>query len=93
MIAVLGGTDNIGLGFHILSDNPATYINIGAVITAAINFIIIAAVVYFVLIVPVNAAKARLVKQPEAEKAITDVDLLTEIRDLLAADRGTNRTS
>jgi large conductance mechanosensitive channel len=92
LIASVGGDQEFGFGFQI-TDSTATFVNVGAVITAAINFFIVAAVVYFVLIVPVNAAKARLVKQPEAEKTLTDVDLLTEIRDLLASDIGTQGVS
>ncbi|MBC7590138.1 MAG: MscL family protein, partial [Salinibacterium sp.] len=62
----------------------------GAVIAAVINFLIVALVVYFALIVPVNVLK----KRAEARKAvgeivveepiITEIDLLVEIRDLLA---------
>ena len=62
----------------------------GAVIAAVINFLIVALVVYFALIVPVNVLK----KHAEARKAageivveepiITEIDLLVEIRDLLA---------
>ncbi|QNG17824.1 large conductance mechanosensitive channel protein MscL [Rhodococcus triatomae] len=81
LIAVLGGDNEMGWGFQILGDNPATFVNIGAVITAAVNFVIIAAVVYFVLIVPANAAKKRFTKP--SEKAVSDTDLLTEIRDIL----------
>ena len=64
-------------------------IDIGAVITAAINFLIVAAVVYFVIIMPMNKLKERLAKQKAADEAneVTDVELLTEIRDLLATKR------
>ncbi|MDQ1181297.1 large-conductance mechanosensitive channel [Rhodococcus sp. SORGH_AS 301] len=59
--------------------------NIGAVITAVINFVIIAAVVYFVLILPVNTAKNRFATKKE--KALSDQDILIQIRDLLAEGR------
>ena len=49
LVAAVGGSNELGWGVKILSSNDATFINIGAVITAIINFIIIAAVVYFVL--------------------------------------------
>ncbi|MFD4291692.1 large conductance mechanosensitive channel protein MscL [Rhodococcus sp. NPDC058505] len=88
IIATLGGSNELGFGFQ-LTDSPETFVNIGAVITAAINFVIIAAVVYFVLIVPYNHAKERFMT--EDEKQATDIELLTEIRDLLA-DRSTERT-
>lgn len=89
LIAALGGSDVSGLGFHILADNPATFLDFGAVITAAINFLLIAAVVYFVIVAPMNKlnelmAAKRGISQDEEDPAPTDVELLTEIRDLLS---------
>ncbi|MGW0041574.1 large conductance mechanosensitive channel protein MscL [Rhodococcus sp. NPDC003348] len=84
LIAALGGSQEMGFGFQI-TDSPETFVNIGAVISAAINFVIIAAVVYFVLIVPYNHAKERFMTKEE--KTATDIELLTEIRDLLADRR------
>ena len=63
----------------------------GAVIGALINFLVIAAVVYFVLVLPVNnLLKRTFARQKAAEPAPvdvppTDVELLSEIRDLLRA--------
>ena len=82
LVAAVGGSNELGWGVRILSDNDATFINIGAVVTAIINFIIIASVVYFVLILPVNTAKKRFVSQPAKE--LSDVDVLVQIRDMLA---------
>ncbi|MGV8873913.1 MAG: large conductance mechanosensitive channel protein MscL [Rhodococcus sp. (in: high G+C Gram-positive bacteria)] len=82
LVAAVGGSNELGWGTRILSDNDATFINIGAVVTAIINFVIIAAVVYFVLILPVNTAKKRFVSK--AEKELSDVDVLVQIRDILA---------
>ncbi|MDK8113325.1 large conductance mechanosensitive channel protein MscL, partial [Streptococcus oralis] len=45
LIASVGGADYSGLGFHIISGNDATFLDFGALITAAINFLLIAAVV------------------------------------------------
>jgi len=63
----------------------------GAVIGALINFVVIAAVVYFALVVPITTlkkrAEARRAADEPAESAdapLTELDLLTEIRDLLA---------
>ena len=83
LIAAVGGANDLGWGLPDLSDNPATFINIGAVITAVINFVIIAAVVYFILIVPANAAKKRFITEPGDKKA-SEADLLIQIRDILA---------
>ncbi|QUQ69318.1 large conductance mechanosensitive channel protein MscL [Kutzneria sp. CA-103260] len=61
----------------------------GLFITAVINFVIIAAVVYFLIVVPVQRITNRFKKPEEAKPAgPTDIELLTEIRDLLRAQQG-----
>lgn len=57
------------------------FIDLNAVLSAAINFIIVAAVLYFVIIVPYKKLKERDSKVEEEE---TELTLLTQIRDLLA---------
>ncbi|HEX5561842.1 MAG TPA: large conductance mechanosensitive channel protein MscL [Nocardioidaceae bacterium] len=57
---------------------------VGAFITAAIAFLILAAVVYFFVVTPYNALQARMSRGEEAAPAAPDIALLTEIRDLLA---------
>jgi large conductance mechanosensitive channel len=60
------------------------FINIGAIITAFITFLITAAVVYFVFIGPMKSITARRAAKKVAVKADpTEVDLLVQIRDLL----------
>ena len=87
IINSLGSAEVDGLGFQI-TDNKNTLVDFGAVITAAINFLIIAAVVYFLIVMPLNklteAAKRRHGVDPEAP-APTSEELLAEIRDLLEA--------
>ncbi|WP_067886291.1 large conductance mechanosensitive channel protein MscL [Nocardia vaccinii] len=80
LIEIFGGTGELGLGFRIIADKPATYVALGPIITAAINFVIIAAVVYFFLVLPA----ARVKKRWGMADAQTEVELLAEIRDLLA---------
>ncbi|MFC4223006.1 large conductance mechanosensitive channel protein MscL [Lysinibacter cavernae] len=62
-------------------------LSFGAVIGAALNFVIIAAVVYFVFVLPMNTLRERSAKkgEPEATLAETEQELLVEIRDLLKA--------
>lgn len=56
-------------------------IDLNVLLSAAINFILVAAVVYFLVVVPYN----RLRKRGEVEQAQdTELSLLTEIRDLLS---------
>ena len=64
-------------------------VSVGGFLTALIAFVIIAAVVYFFVVTPYEAAKARLYppSTPTDEAPAADVALLTEIRDLLAARR------
>ena len=62
----------------------------GAVIAAVLQFLLVAIVVYFALIVPINFLKKRAFKAKEEgtaeEPAVpNEVDLLVEIRDLLKA--------
>lgn len=59
----------------------------GAVLTAIINFLLIAAAVYFLVVVPMNKLAERKGAQDE-EETPEDVALLSEIRDLLANPRG-----
>ncbi|MCU0301376.1 MAG: large conductance mechanosensitive channel protein MscL [Candidatus Nanopelagicales bacterium] len=86
-VAALGGDNAIGLGFQI-TDNPNTFVNVGAVISALITFLLTMLVVYFVFVVPMNKARSLSRKEPEAEDVPDDVLLLREIRDLLANQRG-----
>ncbi|MDO5373433.1 MAG: large conductance mechanosensitive channel protein MscL [Corynebacterium glutamicum] len=87
LIASVGSTEVEGLGFHIRAGNAATFVDFGAVITAAINFLIIAAIVYFVLVAPMNKLSETLAKRKDVEEdetpASIEAELLTEIRDLL----------
>ena len=85
IIASLGGVDAEGLGFRVLGDNPNTFIDVGGFINAVITFIITAAVVYFVFVVPSKRLLERLQRgeEPEPEGPSEDVLLLREIRDAL----------
>ena len=63
-------------------------LGIGAVIQAIINFLAIAAVVYFTLVLPMNKlAERRARGQVPADVPPTQEELLAEIRDLLAAQK------
>ena len=57
---------------------------VGAFLTALVSFLILAAVVYFFVVKPYEAARTRFVKQEEDAAPPEDVQLLKEIRDLLA---------
>ena len=53
-------------------------IEFGAVLGALLNFVIVAAVVYFVFVLPMNK-----MRKPAPESGPTQEELLAEIRDLL----------
>jgi large conductance mechanosensitive channel len=87
LISTIGGTDAAkGLGYQIFANNDATFLDFGGVINAAINFVLVAAVVYFVIVLPVKHVQERRKRGQEPGPAEpTDVELLIEIRDLLRA--------
>ncbi|WP_308282900.1 large conductance mechanosensitive channel protein MscL [Pseudonocardia nigra] len=77
-----------GFGIQLVAGKESTYIDVAAVISAAVNFLIVAAVVYFLIVLPLNSLKERRKRGEEAGPAEpTDVELLAEIRDLLRAQQ------
>ncbi|WP_181721523.1 large conductance mechanosensitive channel protein MscL [Nocardia gipuzkoensis] len=82
LLAVFGSTHELGLGVQLISSKPATFIAVGPIITAVVDFAMVAAVLYFVLMLPMKTIKNRFGTPKAAEP--TDIELLTEIRDLLA---------
>jgi len=94
VIAAAGSSELGAFGFSLRDATPqlqrATLIDVGAIITALINFLIVAAVVYFIFVAPVNKLMERRKRGEEApvESTPEDVLLLQEIRDLLRARNG-----
>ncbi|MFT4188913.1 MAG: large conductance mechanosensitive channel protein MscL [Aeromicrobium sp.] len=86
LLATIGGSDAAdGLGFRILEDNAATFVNVGGFINAVITFVLTAAVVYFVIVVPMAKLNElrKSGQEPEPENVSEDIELLREIRDAL----------
>ena len=77
--AIFGKPDLSSVGTFTI--NGANF-SIGLVLTPIINFVIVAAVVYFVIVVPMNKMRARYVVEEEAAEA-EEITLLREIRDSL----------
>ncbi|MDK8478847.1 large conductance mechanosensitive channel protein MscL [Corynebacterium pseudodiphtheriticum] len=99
LIASFGSADVSGLGFHVNPNNEATFLDFGAVITAVINFFIVASIVYFLIIMPINKLeKARKRSlgigsdddNDDKDPSATTEELLAEIRDLLRDHTPTN---
>ncbi|HEY0890350.1 MAG TPA: MscL family protein [Nocardioides sp.] len=82
LVGKAGGTPDF-------SDWNPKGISVGAWLTAVIAFLILAAVVYFFIVVPYTKAKERYFPATNEPGTPEDVALLTEIRDLLAAQRPT----
>lgn len=78
LIGKAGGTPNF-------SGYTPGGVHVGIFITALVAFIILAAVVYFFVVVPYTRAKDRFFPTPPAAEGATTEALLAEIRDLLAA--------
>jgi len=90
LLAAIGGADNVGLGFTIRRGNENTFVDLGGLIAALLNFLIVAAAVYFLIVMPISKLqelrKRGQVDEPEPLDQGTV--LLQEIRDLLAAQAG-----
>ena len=68
-------------------EHPISPIKVGAVLNAVLQFLITAAAVYFLIVLPLNALARRRARgqEPEPTAPAEDVVVLREIRDLLAA--------
>ncbi|MDO5699714.1 MAG: large conductance mechanosensitive channel protein MscL [Dermatophilus congolensis] len=87
LINAVGAPESKGLGFPIRPDNvDATFINFSTIINALVVFLLTAAVVYFVFVLPMNKLAERRNRgiEPEPEAVPEDIALLREIRDQLA---------
>ncbi|MEH3053570.1 MAG: large conductance mechanosensitive channel protein MscL [Patulibacter minatonensis] len=83
LIAAVGGVSSMEDASFKLGSASIGY---GAVVAATINFVIVAAIVYFFVVTPMNKLQERFNKPAEEKEATLskDQELLIEIRDLLA---------
>jgi len=85
LISALVGSPNFD-SFAMLTVN-GNDIRFGVLLTALVNFLLVAAAVYFAIVLPMNkmieARNRRLGIDPTEEEADAQVQLLTEIRDTL----------
>lgn len=92
------GTQNLDTYSSCLSSNCSGDKGIqlmwGSVLGAALSFVITAAVVYFLMVLPMSKYLARAEAQRKAKEGthevieITELEVLKEIRDALVAQRG-----
>ena len=86
LIGMIGGTEFRDIDFEI---NGSTF-EVGLVINAVIYFVIVAAIVFFLVVQPLNVLEERRKRgeEPVEPEAMSDEALLlTEIRDLLRAQQ------
>ncbi|MEX5297648.1 large conductance mechanosensitive channel protein MscL [Kocuria sp. CPCC 205292] len=85
LISALVGSPNFD-SFAVLTVN-GNDVRFGVLLTALVNFLLVAAAVYFAIVLPMNkmieARNRRLGVDPAEEEADAQVQLLTEIRDAL----------
>ncbi len=85
IINSIGGRESLGLGFFIRDNDQKTFVDIGALVAALINLVIVAAAIYFIVVVPVTRLMERRSRgqEPPVEAPTEDIVLLREIRDSL----------
>jgi large conductance mechanosensitive channel len=82
--AIFGEPDLTGVGNFTINDAK---FSIGLILQELINFLFVAAAIYFLIVLPLNKLneRRRRGEEPEADTLTTDQELLTEIRDALRA--------
>jgi large conductance mechanosensitive channel len=82
ILGAAGGTDSFNAAGFTVNGSKIVY---GTTITAIINFAIVAAVLYFIVILPMNELARRRATpgEPETPAPSDEAVLLTEIRDIL----------
>ncbi|MDN5603835.1 large conductance mechanosensitive channel protein MscL [Rothia sp. HC945] len=71
-------------------------IKVGVFLTAVVNFLLIAAALYFCIVMPINAMNARRARKlglEEEDETEPEVALLTEIRDALISNKNVTGAS
>lgn len=94
LIGAIFKSDSLDTAFMVPVPGTEAVLSFGLVLGALLNFVIIAAVVYFVFVLPVNTLRrhaaeklARGETDADEVAAETELTLLVEIRDLLKAQR------
>src|ERR1700682_5783939 len=87
LISRIGAGGDSDYGILRIGIGGGQTIDLNILLSAAINFVLVAAVVYFLVVVPYN----RLRKKGEVEQAQdTELAILTEIRNILAETNGSS---
>lgn len=96
-LIALVGSGGVGTSGMVISlgnpNNDLTNIHLEVAINAVITFIITAAVVYFLFVLPMQHIQERRKRKYGTKSDPTSTELLTEIRDLLRAQQGLSTSS
>ena len=86
IIGIIGGTESFKDASFEINGSEIVY---GSTITALVQFVIVAASVYVIIVVPMAKLQTLRAKDADAETPAPsdEAKLLTEIRDLLAAQQ------
>ena len=88
LIQLMGGGTGLGAGKW--EARTGIYFDYATFLNAIITFLITAAVLYFLVVMPINwlAERRRRGEEPPPKAPSEDIVLLTQIRDLLAQNAG-----
>jgi large conductance mechanosensitive channel len=90
LISRIGAGRDADYGILRIGIGGGQAVDLNILLSAAINFVLVAAVVYFLVVLPYN----RFRKKGEVEQAQdTELSLLTEIRNILAESNGSGGRS
>ena len=67
-------------------------VKVGVFLTAVVNFLLVAAALYFAVVMPMKKLNARISKKKAEDKEDTELSLLKEIRDSLATKKLASRS-
>lgn len=93
LINRIGAGKNTDYGILRIGIGGGQAIDLNILLSALINFTMVAAVVYFLVVVPYNRLRKKGEVEDAAAKADTELSLLTEIRDLIATSNGSTNAS
>jgi large conductance mechanosensitive channel len=85
ILGAIGGSTDFGDAGFTVNGSKIVY---GSTLTALIQFVIVAAAIYFIIVVPMQEIAKRRGATEESPAPSDETLLLTEIRDLLRQRRG-----
>ena len=85
ILGAIGGSPDFGDAGFTVNGSKIVY---GSTLTALIQFVIVAAAIYFAIVLPMQAMARRRSVEEDSPAPSDEAVLLTEIRDLLQRQRG-----